>query len=78
LNHPNILTIYEIGQAESARYIATEFVEGLTLREFIQERPLAIASALDVAVQVAGALAAVRRPAPSLAPDAMQPKFVSI
>ena len=37
LNHPNIITIYEIGQAEAARFIAMEFVQGRTLREMIRE-----------------------------------------
>ncbi|PYS67032.1 MAG: hypothetical protein DMF73_20280, partial [Acidobacteria bacterium] len=58
LNHPNILTIYEIGHADSVRYIATEFIDGLTLRELIASKPMKKDEALDVAVQVAGALAA--------------------
>src|SRR5256885_13802391 len=58
LNHPNILTIYEIGHADSVRYIATEFVDGLTLRELITSKPMKKDEALDVALQVAGALAA--------------------
>src|SRR5437868_5043938 len=58
LNHPNILTIYEIGHADSVRYIATEFIDGLTLRELIASKPMKKEEALDVAVQVAGALAA--------------------
>src|SRR5215471_21716174 len=37
LNHPNIITIYEIGEAEAARFIAMELVEGRTLREMIRE-----------------------------------------
>src|SRR6266704_1659839 len=35
LNHPNILTIYEFGQADSVCFIATEFIEGVTLREHL-------------------------------------------
>ncbi|MGH9934594.1 MAG: protein kinase domain-containing protein, partial [Blastocatellia bacterium] len=58
LNHPNILTIYEIGEADGAHYIVSEFVEGETLRERMRREPLSLASALDVAQQVAGALAA--------------------
>ena len=58
LNHPNILTIYEIRQIDSTNYIATEFIEGETLRERIGRGPLQIADALDVGIQVAGALAA--------------------
>src|SRR2546423_6788944 len=58
LNHPNILTIYEIGHADSVRYIATEFIDGVTLREFMASKPMKKDEALEVAVQVAGALAA--------------------
>lgn len=56
LNHPNIVTIYEIGEAEGQHYIATEFMDGMTLRERIAGRPLARTEALDIAVQVARAL----------------------
>ena len=58
LNHPNILTIYEIGHADSVRYIATEFIDGVTLSERIADRPMETSEALDVAVQVASALTA--------------------
>jgi serine/threonine-protein kinase len=58
LNHPNILTIYDIGEHDKIHFIATEFVEGETLRERLQSAPLALAEALDVAVQVSGALVA--------------------
>src|SRR5262245_3093243 len=58
LNHPNILTIHEIGEADGAHYIVSEFVEGETLRERMRRGPLSMAAALDVARQVAGALAA--------------------
>jgi serine/threonine protein kinase/Tol biopolymer transport system component len=59
LNHPNILTIYEIGQAdEGARFFATEFVDGVTLRERMASQPLTLGEVLDVAIQVAGALVA--------------------
>jgi eukaryotic-like serine/threonine-protein kinase len=62
LNHPNILTIYEVGHAPTdaggVHYIAAEFVEGETLREKLQHSALALAEALGVAVQVATALQA--------------------
>src|SRR5256714_10531057 len=58
LNHPNILTIYEIGHTDSVRYIATEFIDGVMLRERMTERPMETGAALDVAIQVASALAA--------------------
>src|SRR5262245_26318437 len=57
-NHPNILTIYEIGQAEGLRFIATEFVDGVTLRQSLQSDRMNIAESLSVAIQVAGALSA--------------------
>jgi serine/threonine protein kinase len=57
LNHPNILTVYDIGEAEGTRYIATEFVEGQTLRYLAPDsRPLL--RAVEIALQTANALAA--------------------
>jgi serine/threonine protein kinase len=58
LNHPNIITIYEIGQTDSTRYIATEFIDGLTLRQRMTSARLRMSEALDVGVQVAAALSA--------------------
>ena len=59
LNHPNILTVYEIGQQEDgARFFSTEFVDGVTLRTVISSRKLKLIEVLDVAIQVASALAA--------------------
>jgi len=58
LNHPNILTIHEIGQDDSTHYITTEFVDGETLRERMGRGGLKLAETLDIAVQVASALAA--------------------
>jgi eukaryotic-like serine/threonine-protein kinase len=58
LNHPNILTIYEVGQIDSAHYIATEFIEGVTLRERMRNGAMKLDDTLDVAVQVANALVA--------------------
>ena len=58
LNHPNILTIHEIGQADTLHFMATEYVEGETLRQHSARAPMTLGRVLDVAVQVAGALAA--------------------
>ena len=58
LNHPNILTIYDIGQVEDIRYIATEFIEGQTLRQEMAAGRLELRNALDVACQVTSALSA--------------------
>jgi len=60
LNHPNILTIYEIGEANSLRFLATELIEGETLRERLRSE-VAIDEAIDVALQVASALVAAHR-----------------
>lgn len=57
LNHPNILTIYEIGEAEGQHYIATEFIDGESLRDVITRGPLALVEVLDLAIQIASALA---------------------
>ena len=58
LNHPNILTIHEIGHEGSLHFIATEYVEGETLRQHISRARMTLGQALDVAVQVVSALAA--------------------
>src|SRR6185369_14982799 len=59
LNHPNILTVYEIGRAEDTIFIATEFVEGVTLRQHLRlHHPLKVVEALDIAIQTASALVA--------------------
>lgn len=57
LNHPNILTIHEIGEADGTHFIATEFVDGVTLRELMADSALSYAQILDIAVQAAAALA---------------------
>jgi serine/threonine protein kinase/predicted ATPase/class 3 adenylate cyclase len=56
LNHPNIITVHEIGEAEGRRFIVTEYVEGRTLRERMGEARFELAEALDICAQVAGAL----------------------
>ena len=61
LNHPNIVTIHEIGEADSTHYVATEFVEGITLRERIREGAIAPVEVLDIARQVASALDVAHR-----------------
>ena len=58
LNHPNILTIYEVGESDGAPYIATEFIQGETLRDRLNAARLTLREALDIAVQAASALAA--------------------
>jgi len=57
LNHPNIITIHEIGEIEGLHYLVTEFIDGETLRQRIARLPMEMNEALDTAVQVAGALA---------------------
>jgi serine/threonine protein kinase/tetratricopeptide (TPR) repeat protein len=56
LNHPNILTIYEIGEEQSLYFIATEFIDGVTLRTHLARNHMETEKALDVAIQVAAAL----------------------
>ena len=58
LNHPNILTVYEIGENNGAYYIVTEFVEGHTLRQHMDSRRMEFAEVLSVGVQLASALSA--------------------
>jgi eukaryotic-like serine/threonine-protein kinase len=58
LNHPNILTVYEVGADNSTRYIASELIEGETLRQRLARGRMDVSEAVEVAVQVATALAA--------------------
>ena len=58
LNHPNILTVYEIGEDHSTHYIASELIEGETLRQRLEHGRMESSEAVDVAIQVASALAA--------------------
>src|SRR5271166_2790072 len=58
LNHPNILTIFEFGQADGMRFIVSEFIEGKTLRQQIVAGRLELDNAIGISMQIAGALAA--------------------
>jgi len=57
LNHPNIVTIYDVGGADSLRYMAMELIEGSTLRSLIAHGLLPLPQALQIAAQIARALA---------------------
>src|SRR4029453_15241792 len=61
LNHPNILTVYEIGSEVNRQFIATEFIEGVTLRASLAHARMKPHAALEIAVQVASALAAAHK-----------------
>jgi eukaryotic-like serine/threonine-protein kinase len=58
LNHPNVVTLFDVGIVDDLRYIASEYVEGETLRQRLQHGPLPVVEAIDVALGVAAALVA--------------------
>jgi eukaryotic-like serine/threonine-protein kinase len=58
LNHPNILTVHEVEQRSGLHYIATEFVDGVTLRQHMNTRRMSLDEVLNIAIQVASALQA--------------------
>ena len=58
LNHPNILTVYDVGRLGDDHFIAAEYVDGITLRQRMQRGEMALTEVLNVAIQIASALAA--------------------
>src|SRR5262249_49986895 len=60
LNHPNIVTIHEMGQQDDQQFIVTEYIEGSTLRAMMLDE-ISFDKALDVAIQVANALSAAHQ-----------------
>ncbi|HKY28002.1 MAG TPA: protein kinase [Pyrinomonadaceae bacterium] len=56
LNQPNILTIFEFGEVDSLQFIATEFVDGVTLRQYLRKSQLSLQEVIDIAIQVTAAL----------------------
>ena len=58
LNHANILTVYEVGQSDDVHFIATEYIEGQTIRELIESASLSLGDVVDIAIQVGTGLSA--------------------
>ena len=58
LNHPHIITIHEVGQADSTYFIATEFIDGQSLRAVVKREQLPLERVIDIAIQIASALTA--------------------
>ncbi len=61
LNHPNIITIHEIGESGQWHYLITELIDGQTLRERLKQGRIEWATALEIAIQVASALVAAHK-----------------
>jgi serine/threonine protein kinase len=58
LNHPNVVSVYDVGDENGVHYLVTELVDGESLRDIIDRGPLPLRTALDIAAQLADGLAA--------------------
>src|SRR5258706_1816468 len=76
LNHPNILTIHEVGQTEGTRFIVTEYVDGVTLREHLRSKRISLHESLDIAIQIAAALDAAHEAGGT--PPEIQPENIML
>jgi serine/threonine protein kinase len=61
LNHPNIITVYEVGELDGQHFIATEFIEGQTLRERMTRSGMGLDETLDITIQIAAGLDAAHK-----------------
>ena len=61
LNHPNIITIFDVGESEGTHYMATEFIHGRTLRQTMTAGSLSLKQVLTISIQIAGALVAAHQ-----------------
>jgi serine/threonine protein kinase len=60
LNHPNIVTLFEVGEIDSLLFLVTEFIDGVTLRRYLAERAINLRDILDIAIQTVSALSAAQ------------------
>ena len=67
LNHPNIVTVFELGQMDGSEFIVTEYVEGETLREKMKRGPIPFVEMIKIGSQVASRSVPPTRPASSIA-----------
>jgi serine/threonine protein kinase len=67
LNHPDIVAVYDVGQQDGRSYIVSELVDGESLRKTIERGPIPARKLLDIAIQIADAVAAAPRSESSIA-----------
>ncbi len=61
LNHPNIITVFEIGEFDGSPFIVTEFIDGVTLKEYLSLKRPVLGEILDIAIQIASALSSAHK-----------------